>query len=76
MHRKIPIKYINYFFCCLIGIEIIAIAVGSDIDLNALRKFVKSSEDIIISLSGSLDDMNTVNAAVERTCHFVGKGTH
>ena len=78
-HMSPPGSYVHdgyTCFCyCFIGIDIVAIAVGTDIDANALRKFVKSSEDLIIPQSGTLDDESTVKAAVERSCHFVGKST-
>ena len=62
------------FLCILIGIEIIAVAVGKDIDINALRKFVKNAEDMILPLSGpAIGSFEIARSAAQKACKFVGK---
>ena len=67
------LKFISCFFA---GINVIAVAVGNDIDINNLRKYVKSAEDLILPQNGAqLADLSIAKKAVQRACHFAGKST-
>ena len=58
------------------GVKIIAVAVGRDIDVNALGKLTKSTDDLIIPKTGAaLAEAAIATAALTKACAFVEKST-
>ena len=56
------------------GVKIIAVAVGRDIDVNALGKLTKSADDLIIPKTGTaLAEAAIATSALAKACSFIEK---
>ena len=56
--------------------QVFAVAVGKDLDVNALRSFVKSADDLLLPTSGAeLATMSLAKRVVGKLCNFVGRST-